>query len=132
MNARWQRWRRDLLFALAGVVVVSAVLVPVGWSRVRAERQRAEAAEEEAAKQRAIAEEQTRLARQEAERKKAKRATDPENRRVEDDYRNPNVQARIHRGPKPLTLDELDQKLKELDQERADKLRKFLEERGGN
>jgi hypothetical protein len=41
------RWRRDLLAALGGVLVASAVLVPVGWSHVRAERQRAEAAEAE-------------------------------------------------------------------------------------
>jgi hypothetical protein len=61
MNACWQRWRRDLLFALAGVIVASAVLIPVGWSQVRAERQRAEAAEEAA-----------RVERERAEREEAK------------------------------------------------------------
>jgi hypothetical protein len=45
MSVRWERWRRDLLFALVGVVVASAVLVPVGWAYYRAERQRTEAAE---------------------------------------------------------------------------------------
>lgn len=48
MNARWASWRRDLLFALAGALVASTVLVPVGWSQLRAERERAETAERDA------------------------------------------------------------------------------------
>ena len=53
MSARWQSWRRDLLFALAGALVASAVLVPVGWTQIRAERRRAEVAEEAAQAERA-------------------------------------------------------------------------------
>ncbi len=64
MIALWARWRRDLLFTLAGVVVTAAVLVPVGWSQVRAVRQRAEVAEG-AKRQQAL------LAAEEADRAKA-------------------------------------------------------------
>jgi uncharacterized membrane protein len=63
MNARWASWRRDLLFALAGALVASAVLVPVGWSQLRAERQRAEAAEAEAARVEQLRVEQERAAK---------------------------------------------------------------------
>ena len=41
----WPSWRRDLLFAVLGAVLSAAVLVPVGWSRLRAEQERAEAYE---------------------------------------------------------------------------------------
>jgi hypothetical protein len=68
MIARWQTWRRDLLFALAGVVVASAVLVPVGWSHLQAERHRAEAAEEAARVERERAEAAEAAAHRERER----------------------------------------------------------------
>jgi hypothetical protein len=60
------RWQRDLLCALGGVIVASAVLVPVGWHQVRAERERAAEAE----RQQAQAAEQARTAEQEAIRTK--------------------------------------------------------------
>jgi hypothetical protein len=111
MTTRWPSWRRDLLFALAGAVVAAGVLVPVGWSRVRAERQRAEAAEEEAAKQRAVVEDRDRIAREEVERavaeqEKAKRIADEEYRRIEAEYREA-VQPRFGSFPPAVTLDEL-------------------------
>lgn len=68
MSIRWASWRRDLAFAVAGVVVASAVLVPLWLSQVRAEHQRAEAAEREAAMQRALAVEQPQIALQLADR----------------------------------------------------------------
>ena len=116
MNARWESWRRDLLFALAGAVVASAVLMPVGWSHVRAERQRAEAAEEEVTRQRAIAEDQTRNARQEAERaaaerEKAERASEEHYRLLEQLHWEPEVKARINPGPQK-THDELVEELR--------------------
>jgi hypothetical protein len=61
-------WRRDLLCALAGVIVASAVLVPVGWLRVRAERERAEEAERQQAQLVEQAREATRAAEREANR----------------------------------------------------------------
>jgi hypothetical protein len=39
-----ERWWRDLLCTLGGVLVGAGALVPVGWVHLRAERQRAEEA----------------------------------------------------------------------------------------
>jgi hypothetical protein len=77
MSIRWAGWRRDLAFAVAGVVVASAVLVPLWLSQVRAERQHADAAEQEAATRHALAEEQARIAREAAD-LAAARMTDEE------------------------------------------------------
>jgi hypothetical protein len=99
MSARWSSWRRDLLFALAGALVASAVLVPVGWWQVRAERQRAEAAEAEAARNQAVAEDQARTTHQEdehaAEREKAQRDLDEQYRALLAEYTEDDVKAAI-------------------------------------
>jgi hypothetical protein len=62
---------RGLLCALGGAIVAAAVLVPVGLSQIRAERERAEEAE----RQQVQATEQAREAAASAERE-AKRAND--------------------------------------------------------
>jgi hypothetical protein len=48
IRPHWQGWRRDLVVALIGCAITAVVLVPIGWSRVAAERRRAEAAEQKA------------------------------------------------------------------------------------
>jgi hypothetical protein len=116
MNARWHGWQRDLLFALAGAIVASTVLVPIGVSRLRAERQRAEIAGEEAAKQRAIVEEQTRVVRQGAEHKKSEDALDEEYKALELLW--------IREGRVP---DESEHNLWEFDPKRIEARRELLE-----
>jgi hypothetical protein len=48
IRLHWQEWRRDLVAVLIGPAITAGALVPVGWSRVAAERSRAEAAEQRA------------------------------------------------------------------------------------
>jgi hypothetical protein len=90
MSTRWVSWRRDLLFALACVLVASAVLVSIGGQQVRAECRHAEAAEQENARHQGNAENQTRATRQEnehaAEREKATHALDEEYRLLLERY----------------------------------------------
>jgi hypothetical protein len=38
----WQGLRRDVLAGLVGAAVAAGVLVPVGWSRVKAEQRQAD------------------------------------------------------------------------------------------
>jgi hypothetical protein len=102
MNTRWASWRRDLLFALAGMLVASAVLVPVGWWQVCAERERTRAAE---AQREALEHQLQERGGEQAEREKAKRAANEQLRLLIQLYELSELKAELRSGPKAAKVE---------------------------
>ncbi|MCS6865093.1 MAG: hypothetical protein RMJ56_11995 [Gemmataceae bacterium] len=48
VSMQWTTWRRDVIFLLMGMLLAAAIILPVGFEKLRSEQERAEAAEQEA------------------------------------------------------------------------------------